>query len=544
MGVSFPSGRQAASSAGSTEGEHASVPSAKFRLSVKRPASTALPTIAAIDVGTNAVRLEIARVHPDGSLETLHQDRSPIRPGEGTFSSGAMSAEVVDRLLSTLRRYGALCRRFHARTRAVATSAVREAKNRQEIIRRVKAEAGLELEVVSGREEARLICMGVLNGRPPSSRSLVIDIGGGSTEVATAVGDRPTNLWSVPLGAVRVSELFEADGKVGKKKLALMREYAREVVAGSVPRAQVPRFKTALGSSGTINALVAWAAEEDTYPRVSARIISRAAEALAAMSFEEREPHFDSRRAEIIVGGAVVLEQAMEHLGLESITAVDRGLRTGLLFDLVRRLRSRPDDHSLGNAAFALSQRFGVEPNHARQVTRLALTLFDQLAPLHKLPASTRPLLEAAALLHNVGQAVAYQRHHKHSYYLIRHADLPGVADRERELIALTARYHRRAAPERSHPDVSDLSQAEFLIVRKLSTLLRLADALDRGHHQSVRRLKAGVVNGAVVLRLEGRGPLDLEVWDAEHDAALFRRVFGRRLELIASRARRGRRRR
>src|SRR6266702_1777531 len=179
--------------------------------------------LAAIDVGTNAVRLEMARVLPDGTLETVREERDAVRPGEGVFTTGAITRAVADRLLSTLRRYGALCKRHGARVRAVATSAVREAANRDEILRRARDEAGLDLEVVSGKEEARLICLGILHGKPRTARSLCLDIGGGSSEVAAAVGESPTALFSVALGAVRLTEIFQADGDVSPKRLKLMR---------------------------------------------------------------------------------------------------------------------------------------------------------------------------------------------------------------------------------------------------------------------------------------------------------------------------------
>src|SRR5512140_3496822 len=182
--------------------------------------------VAAIDVGTNAVRLEIARTLVDGSLETLHQERDPIRPGEGVFLTGRMPPEVEDRLVATLRRYAALCRRYGARVRAVATSAVREAKNGRDVVRHVRAEAGLNLEIVSGREEARLICLGVLRGRPPTARAILLDIGGGSTEVATAVGEVPTDLWSVPVGAVRLTQIFGTAARASASQLAVLRGFA------------------------------------------------------------------------------------------------------------------------------------------------------------------------------------------------------------------------------------------------------------------------------------------------------------------------------
>jgi exopolyphosphatase/guanosine-5'-triphosphate,3'-diphosphate pyrophosphatase len=490
--------------------------------------------IAAIDVGTNAVRLELARPAADGSLETLHQERDPVRPGEGVFATGSIPRTVADRLVATLRRYAALCRRHRARVRAVATSAVRESRNRDEIVRRVRHEAGLVLEVISGKEEARLICLGVLHGRPAAERSLVIDIGGGSTEVATAVGEEPHDLWSVALGAVRVTELFEADGKIGGKKLRLMREFATEAIEEVLP-GKGALGRTATGSSGTINALVAYAAAEGTGHATVAQI-RRAVDTLAELSPEERRHTFDSRRADIIVGGAVVLEALMRHLGLRSVTRTDRGLRDGVLVDLLRRSTAN-DDGTLAETAAAIGRRFYFDERHGRQVARLALRLFDDLAALHRLPAAARPLLEVAALLHDIGNAVSYQRHHKHTHYLIQNGDIPGLADRERLLCALIARFHRRSPPETSHELFAGLSPAETTLVRKASTILRVADSLDRSHHQPVKDLRASAVTGAVHVRLKAKGALDLELWDAQHEAALFRRVFGRRLDLNVTRA-------
>ncbi len=493
--------------------------------------------LAAIDVGTNAVRLELARLLPDGSLETLHQERDPVRPGEGVFTTGVIARPVADRLLAALRRYSALCRRYDARVRAVATSAIREAKNRDEIVRRARQEAGLTLEVVSGKEEARLICLGVLQGKPPFTRSLCIDIGGGSTEVAFAFGERPRDLWSIGLGAVRLTELFDASGKLGEKKLRVMRDYAREIVKKALP-ARIPYApRTALGSSGTINAVVSFAAAEGTR-HVSPKQLERAIHKLAGMTQQKRRKHFDPRRADIVVAGAVILEAIAEHLALDSVTVVDRGLRDGILIDQVRRGRREKDDHSLADAASAIGTRFEWDEGHARKVSSLALTLFDDLAGLHKLPAAARPYLEVAALLHDIGNAVSHQRHHKHTYYLIQNADIPGLADRERELVARIARYHRRTPPALDHMGMEGLLPSEARLVRKCATLLRVADSLDRSHLQPVTRASATVSGRAVLVRLKANAPVDLELWDVEHEQRLFREVFGKRLAFHVERAR------
>ncbi|MHB1844721.1 MAG: Ppx/GppA phosphatase family protein [Deltaproteobacteria bacterium] len=496
--------------------------------------TSARPILAAIDVGTNAVRLELARPEPDGSLALLHQERDPTRPGEGVFATGAIPREVADRLLSTLRRYSALCRRHQARVRAVATSAVREARNGPDIVRRARREAGLELEVISGREEARLICLGVLHGAPATRRAIVVDIGGGSTEVASAVGDRPESLFSVALGAVRLTELFGSSGRVGERKLGLLRSFADEAIAEALPN-RLPGPRSALGSSGTIHAIVGHAASAGT-AHATRRQVTRAVDELAAMGLPERRRHFDARRAEIVVAGAVILEALMRGLGLETVTAVDRGLRDGLLVDLLRRTRTQIDDHSVTDAALAFGGRFGFDLAHGGQVARLALRLFDDLAELHRLPASTRRLLEVAAILHDVGHSVSYHRHHRHSQYLIQNADLPGLTDRERDIVGRIARYHRRSTPEQRHAGLEGLTLGELQTVKKLATLVRIADSLDRSHHQPVRDLRARASTSAVEVRLRTRSPCDLELWDAEHEAALFRRVFARRLEIKVTR--------
>jgi exopolyphosphatase/guanosine-5'-triphosphate,3'-diphosphate pyrophosphatase len=486
--------------------------------------------VAAIDVGTNAVRLEISLALPDGSLETLHQERDPIRPGEGVFLTGRMPREVEDRLVRTMRRYAALCRRHRARVRAVATSAIREAKNGRDVARRVRAEAGIDLEIVSGREEARLICLGVLRGRPPTSRAVLLDIGGGSTEVAAAIGERPTDLWSVPLGAVRLTQIFGTDGRLPSSRLAALRAFAAEAFREAIPTPPASAARQALGSSGTIEAVVGFAAREK---RANRREIARAAEELASMSIAERRKHFDPRRAEIVVAGAAILEAAMRHLGLRSIAAVGTGLRNGILVELSRR-GDRPANGTGADAIVALGRRFRFDEAHAVQVARLSLVLYDRLAHVHRLEPPARRVLEAAALLHDVGHAVSPQAHHKHTYYLVSNADVPGFSERERQLVALVARYHRRSVPARGRRDLEELTASEMGMVRRLVAMLRVADALDRSHQQPVRTLRVDLRRKTVALRFSARGPIDLELWDASREAQLFQRTFARRLELVA----------
>jgi exopolyphosphatase/guanosine-5'-triphosphate,3'-diphosphate pyrophosphatase len=293
--------------------------------------------------------------------------------------------------------------------------------------------------------------------------------------------------------------------------------------------------RVALGSSGTINAVVGFAASEGT-AHASARQLTQAVDTLVALPPERRRKHFDPRRADIIVAGAVVLEGVARHLKLEAVTGVNRGLRDGILVDLLHRQDAAHDDHSLQDAALAIGRRFGFDEKHCRHVTALALALFDELAALHQLPLSTRPYLETAALLHDVGNAVNYERHHKHTYYLVRNSELPGLTDAERDLVARVARYHRRSPPDPQHAGMQGLSPADVRTVRKLATLLRVANGLDRSHHQLVKRVRATSGKDGITLHVHARGPVDLELWSTEHEAPAFRRVFGKKLTLHLAR--------
>ncbi len=277
-------------------------------------------------------------------------------------------------------------------------------------------------------------------------------------------------------------------------------------------------------------------AREEGVGHATTKQVTKAVEELAKMNAERRRKRFDPRRADIVVAGAVILEAVLLHLGIQSVTAVENGLREGVLYDLLRRRKVDRDDSSLFEAALAVGRRYGFGEAHGVQVAHLALKLFDDLASLHQLPAAARPYLEVASLLHDVGQTVSYQRHHKHSQYLIQNCDLPGLSDRERQLVGTIARFHRRSPPAPEHEAMSGLTPSEGRTVRKCATLLRIADSLDRSHRQPVSRLSATVRGRTVVVRLKARVPIDLEQWDVQHEVPLFREVFARSLVLQVER--------
>lgn len=492
--------------------------------------------IGAIDVGTNAVRLKLVRLLADGTFEQLHQERDPVRPGEGVWETGAMAPVVVGRLTKTLQEYASICRRAGVgHLRAVATSALREARNRDDVVARVREAAGIELEVVSGKEEARLICLGVLRGMPASSRTLLFDIGGGSTEVGRATGEEPVELWSVPVGAVRLTETFGADGDITREQLTALRRFAQRAVAEALPTRIAGAPRHAIGSSGTIRAVCSFAARPGT-AHATRDGLSSAVEQLVALGPAGRRKRFDAQRAEILVAGAVILESLAHHLRAESVTAVDGGLKEGLLVDLVKRSQQRSVDPLLSESVLDAGRRFAFDEAHALHTRDVALALFDGLGPLHALPPDARLILEVAAVLHDVGNVVSRSRHHKHSLYLIQNMDLPGLSDHERELAALVARFHRRTPPRKEHPALAGLSTIEVRLVRKLATLLRLADATDRGREQAVASTEVAIRPSSVRVQLRRRKGRSMEAVDREEDRALFRSVFGRRLDVEVAR--------
>lgn len=485
--------------------------------------------IGAIDVGSNAARMKLARVLDDGSFERLHQQRDPIQPGEGLWETGEMKPAVVDRLVRTMRNYRKICERERVgHVRAVATSALREARNREEVVARVREDARIELEVVSGKEEARLIALGVLRGMPSTARSLLLDIGGGSTEVARAVGEAPHEVWSAPLGSVRLAGLFHVeDGTYSREQVTRMRQYAQRVFAEALPQSVAGAPKNALGSSGTIRSVCTFAAPSGR-AAAGRDDITRAVEELVRLPPAERRKRFEVQRANIVIPGAVILETLVHHLRVENVTPIDGGLKDGLLVDLLRRAQQRRTDPLLSDAVLSAGRRFGFDERHALHTRDVALALFDQLTSAHQLPPDARLLLEAAAMLHDVGNAVSRTRHHKHSLYLISHLDLPGLSDHERELAGLVARFHRRSQPKPNHPALAHLPEDEADVVSMLAALLRLADGTDRGRESAVARVECNVTKKAVAVRFVPRRGRTMETRESSEDEARLAKLFER----------------
>ena len=502
----------------------------------RRPARAA--TLAVVDLGSNAVRLQIASAAPDGTFTVLAEDRAPVRLGAQVFRTGWLSAESIAACAAALQRFARLAQRAGARRiRAVATSAVREASNRDQLLRAARTLSGMEVEVISGAEEARLVCLGVLQGAPAGDRALLLDIGGGSTEIIAARGEEPESAWSLQLGSVRLTEFFVETDPISRREARLVDEAVQDALA-QVDPLLIGKFHRLLGAAGTAGAVAHLARRLSGAPGGSGPVtqaqVRHVLEHLRETTAKQRRKlGVDESRVDVIYAGAAILDGILRKLRVEEMEITTRGLRDGLMADLVRRAVRPPasglhNENAVLEGLRAFGRRCGYREQHAEAVAQLSLSLFDQTGNWHQLGAEERALLHAAAMLHDVGSFVSYNRHHKHSYYLLYHADLPGFTDRERELIATIARYHRRSVPKDRHDVFQLLTPQERIVVRRLAALLRVADGLDRGHRRHVRRLEVARGRGGG-LRIEvwAEEGSDLEVWSAQQKSDLLAEVCG-----------------
>lgn len=496
--------------------------------------------IAAIDIGTNSLHLMVAEPLDDGGFRVLTREREPVRLGSGGGDMKMLADDAIDRGVAALQRFVSIAAHWDADVFAYATSAVREASNRDTFVHRARTEAGVRVEVISGPEEARLIHLGVRQAVPTGEHvHLVVDIGGGSTEFVVAGPSGTELVRSMKLGAIRLTDRFFPGGQHTVAGEVACRTHIRSALVGIAGQVRTLAPTLWIASSGTAETLATAAGDAERLP--ASALADLVPDLIEATPSRRREwPGIDDRRDDIIAGGAVLLDEITTLCHVEEWTISTLALRAGMVHDLMQREHHVDGLHHLDdlrrNSALAVARRYQEDLDHAEHITDLALELFDELAELHGAPTGTRDLLEAAGLLHNVGVFVAHSAHHKHSYYLIRHDEqLAGFTDRERELIALIARYHRKSAPKDKHPEYAALDIDDQKMVRHMAALLRIAIGLDRSGRQLVGRVTAAVIaDDEIELRL-AIGPDDdaeLEIHSALARAALAEQLFGRRVTI------------
>ncbi len=492
--------------------------------------SAQLPqAIAAIDIGTNSIHMVVARVASGERFEVLTRHKEMVRLGSGGGDMKHLEPDAIERGVATLRRCQTIAEGFDAEVWAVATSAVREASNADDFLRRAHEEAGVTVNVISGVEEARLIQLGVLQSLPVFDKELVlIDVGGGSTEVLFGQGTDVHYARSLKLGALRMSRRFFPDGVVEGSAVQRCRKLIRARLASAVHEAEGLTHDVAVASSGTAETLAAMAIArrgEEVPAEMNAQVLrveslkDVVADLASASTTEDRKalPGIDSARADILLGGALVLEQICEALGVEELTISDYALREGVLLDALAR-RIGTGLHHLSDLRRAsvthLLEVCDDDPDHALQVARLALQLHDLLGEQLGLDDDDRELLEAAAMLCNVGLFISHSAHHKHSYYVIRNSEhLTGFTDNEKEMIAQLARYHRKSRPsEQKHPLFAALASEDRRRLRSMASLLRIAITLDRNHDGAVQEVTVRNDGDSLVVVLHPVDSEDLEL--------------------------------
>jgi exopolyphosphatase/guanosine-5'-triphosphate,3'-diphosphate pyrophosphatase len=508
-----------------------------------------MPTFAAIDIGSNSVRLKISRLQA-GRLKAIHEDREVTRLGEGVFSSGLLLPEAMTQTVRVLRRFNRAMQECGADSvRVVATAALRDARNSRTFLEWVRSTTGWMIEIVSGLEEARLIHLGIISaGRLGAQSVLLVDLGGGSCEVTLSREGHLRDTVSLPLGAVRLTGEFLRHDPPRKSELKRLSEFVAREITRVQDRIKSARVGAVIATSGTAAALVGVAGHLAGKSRPAANApretIRRIARQISRQSLEQRKkvPGIGPRRAEIICAGAVVYAELLERCHLSGFRYSPLGLRDGILAQMAADY-----DHSTRSGRAIESERwesikravehYRVDLKHALHVRDAALLLFSELKSVHQLPAEYREWLSAAAMLYEVGDYVNRNGHHRHTYYILANSEILGYTPQQRRIIGSIARYLGKSRPTPGDGPMSGLSPEEQESVEKASILLRIARALNMGRSQSVGKVGVSARNGRVAMKLTPRGKasVDLEVWSIEKDRSYFREVFGRELSVAAA---------
>lgn len=553
--------------AGDTHATIAAVPDA--------PAENKAWRIAAIDVGTNSIRLIVAEAFGEGNYRVLDDEREIARLGKGLSEGGALSPDAVERAVLVIDHMRKIAEGYGVeRIRVVGTAAVREASNGEEFRRLLRERTGLSLEIIDAQQEAKLAYTSAAHAFDLRSLpAAVVDIGGGSTEIVLSSGAVIEQVYTVPLGAVRLTDQFGGPDASAGARYEEMRRHVRRVVREHVP--DLPFTPQLLvGSGGTFEAVAKVAMQERGAKGASATVrgydmtrteVRRLLDRLRGMALRERlrVPGLSEQRAEIIVAGVCVLHRVMTRLGVERMRVNDGGIRDGMLLAMIGEFFAGPEAEPAPTSAgreprsrgqirsvrhFAASCNY--ERRHCYHVASLALQLYDQAlrdpalcaaadascGPMWREP-DARLLLEAAGVLHDCGYHINYARHHLHSYHLIMHSDMAGFTRREIEIVANVARYHRGPEPKGKHENLASLARADRDLVRALSAVLRVADGLDRTHMQNVRAIRveraASDPRGRASVRLGIEAPADpaVDIWGSQRKSDLFREVFHADLE-------------
>jgi len=499
-----------------------------------------LPRLAAIDVGSNAMRLAIASADDDGKMRVIETSREPVRLGADVFSDGEISDARLVEAMEAFLKFRKIINKYRVKeVRAVGTSALREARNRDYCIRQVAKTTEIAIDVISAEEEARLAFLAVSRAvKLQGKTALLVDVGGGSVEASLANETEILSTDSFGIGTVRLLQMLNERKQEDRVFRQLAREYIN--VSGTRLRKSIGERTVDLcvatgGNVESIGDLRVQLCDADDDRSVTLDELDTVLKQLQSRSYEERIKDFGLRpdRADVIIPAIIILQILAKEARIQEIEIPRVGVREGLLVDMARGLgrdSPPPDRTQLITSARLLGRKYDYEADHAQTVSRFALELFDATRRLHKLGPDERILLEVAALLHDIGYYVGTTDHHKNTWYLINASPLVGVDKTDKTMIALVTRYHTRALPKPSHKEFMDLSPKQRRIVVMLAAILRLGEALDREHGNKVHGFKLTIRGKKVHLLLKGEGDLLLERWALNHGAPLFEKTFKKKL--------------
>jgi len=530
--------------------------------------------LAAIDIGSNSIHLVIVRAVKGQHPEIIDREKEMVRLGAGTLREHRLSKKTIERAMITLRRFKKMAEHNGADPIiATATSAVRESRNSDQFIEQVRKDVGLDVQVLPGVEEARLIAMAVSEVTDFNSRrALIIDIGGGSTEFIITGGDEPELMLSLRLGAVRLTEKFISTDPVSVEQRDRLVASIRSDFTRAAAQIKNSGYDFVIGSSGTVlNMVNAVVQADEPYgsddvtdfepfsQTVTLDQIDWLNRKLGRMTLRERRrlPGIEKGRADIIVAGGLLLQCILSDLYAPQITSCDWSLREGVILNYLRRRRETHtpkikrafvnqedsllypviDDSDLdvrGRSVLSVARRYSYDEAHSHHVVRLATRIFDDTRELHQLGGQERRLLQYAAILHDIGYHIAHNNHHRHGLYLIRNSEMPGFTGDEIAMMAAMVRYHRGSLPKKSsdprsrheHEDYYSLARGRRTQMLRLASILQIADGLDRSHQQLVDDVRCEVIDGTVTFVASSPGECELEVWSAERKSSWFGDLF------------------
>ncbi len=503
-----------------------------------------MPRFASIDIGSNASRLLVVEAESADRIVELASIRKPVRMGHAVFLTGKLDPRAVDECVRVLKEFQRRIADLDVtEVRAVVTASARDAENAAILLERA-ADAGVELEAIDGTEEARLVKVAVEKRISlTDKRALLCDLGGGSLELSEVHHDEVRFSTSLEIGTVRLLESFLDHGKpVTKAQEKLLVEYIERVLAPVAQSYGSRTYDVVAGTGGSFDAIAALVPMTGrAMPTIDVSAARKLLTRMKKLTAAARRKRFELRpdRADVIVPALYALVAVADLARTDAIVAPGVGLKEGVAAELVEKhfrvWDPKLDEHLASRAAIQLGRRYHFDETHATQVDRLAVLLFDRLAELHGLGPEDRVLLRVAALTHDIGEFVESSAHHKHTQYIVEHSEIMGLSPELKTIVGCIARYHRRADPSPKHETFGSLDAEAQRKVRRLSALLRIADALDRGHRSKVQTLDVAVSNREVALKAVGREDLSLEMWTTARKAALFEQTFKRPVRITFS---------